>query len=156
MAVVFVSTSSVSGDKVASFTGTPSATPPAGQIPILLTHENSQRALALDSVTFTSEPFAITNIHNFSADQRTRLSLFAVNVELGAGETSSVIEAEAEVQNGQTVPLTVEFFGSAPNFGWLKQIIVKLPTEVANNSEIRVSLKVRGATGNKVTVKLKP
>jgi hypothetical protein len=154
-ATSFVSSTSVSGDKTASFTGTQSSTPPAGQIPILLTHGNSERALVVDSVTSVSEPFAITNIHNFSVDQRTRLSLFAVNVELGSGETSSVIVAEAEHSNGQIFPITVEFFGSVPNFAWLKQIVVKLPTEIANSSEIRVSLKVRGNAGNKVVVKLK-
>ena len=72
------------------------------------------------------------------------------------GETSSVIEAQAEDPGGQIFPLTVEYFGSVPNFAWLKQVIVKLPNEVANSSEIRVSLKVRGTAGNKVIVKLKP
>jgi hypothetical protein len=81
--------------------------------------------------------------------------LFAVNVELGAGETSSVIEAEAEDPNGQIFPITVEFYGSVPNFGWLKQVIVKLPNEIANSGEIRISLKVRGTGGNKVIVRLK-
>lgn len=155
-AMVFVSSSSVSGDKIASFTGTTSATPPAGQVPILLTHGDSRRALALDSVTWTSEPFAITNTHNFSTDQRTRVSLFAVNVELGAGETSSVIEAQAEDQLGNTFPLIVEHFGSAPNVAWLKQVIVKLPDEIANKVEVRVSLTVRGTAGNKVSLKVKP
>jgi hypothetical protein len=155
-AISFTSSSSVSGDKTASFTGTPSSTPPAGQVPILLTREDSHRALALDSVTFASEPFAISNEHNFSADQRTRIILFAVNVELGTGETTSVIQAQAEDLVGQTFPLTIEHFGSVPNFGWLKQIVVKLPAEVANSSEIHISLKVRGTEGNKVTVKLKP
>ena len=154
-AIIFVSSTSVDGDKTASFTGTPSSTPPAGQIPILLTRDDSERAVALDSVTLVSEPFALTNIHNFSADQRTRLALFAVNVDLGAGETLSVIEAVAEVPGGQVFPLTVEFFGSVPNFAWLKQIVVRLPNEIANSSEIRVSLKVRGTVGNKVIVKLK-
>jgi hypothetical protein len=46
-----------------------------------------------------------------------------------------------ENPNGQTSPLTVEFFGAVPNFSWLKQVNVKLPTEVANSSEIRISLK---------------
>lgn len=156
LAIVFTSSSSVTGDKTASFTGTQSATPPAGQIPILLTREDSQRALAVDSVTFTSDPFPITNVFNFSGDQRTRIILFAVNVELGPGETTSVIEAQAENSTGQTFPLTVEHFDPVPNFSWLKQVIVKLPSEVANAGEISVSLKVRGTTGNKVTVKVKP
>ena len=156
LAIVFTSSTSVSGDKTASFTGTVSATPPAGQTPILLTHGNSQRALALDSVTWISEPFTINNFHNFSADQRTRLLLFAVNVELGTGETTSVIEAQAEGAGGQIFPLTVEYLGSVPNFNWLKQIIVKLPDQLAGSSEIHVSLRVRGTVGNTVVVKLTP
>ena len=63
---------------------------------------------------------------------------------------------EAEDANGQIFPMAVEFFGSVPNFGWLKQVIVKLPNEIANSGEIRISLKVRGTRGNKVIVKLKP
>jgi hypothetical protein len=155
-AIAFVSSTTVTGDKTASFNGTQGSTPPPGQVPILLTLENSQRALALDSVTLTSEPFAITNIHNFSPDQRSRVSLFAVNIELGMGESSSVIEAQAEDQGGQIFPLTVEYFGPVPNFGWLKQVIVKLPDGIANSAEVRVSLKVRGTAGNKVIVKVKP
>ncbi|HEU4433197.1 MAG TPA: VCBS repeat-containing protein, partial [Pyrinomonadaceae bacterium] len=155
-AMGFTSSSSVSGDKTASFTGTPTATPPAGQAPILLTQGDSQRALALDSVKLTTEPFTITNIHNFSADQRTRVLLFAVNVELGAGETLSVIEAQAVDAGGHVFPLTVEYFGAVPNFVWLKQVIVKLPQEIANADEVRVSLRVRGADGNQVLLKVAP
>ena len=155
-AMAFTSSSSVNGDKTASFTGTPNATPPAGQIPILLTRDNSERALAVDSVMLTSEPFAVTNIDNFSADQRTRITLFAVNVELGQGETTSVIEVQAEGAGGQIFILPLEHFGPVPKFGWLKQIIVKLPDGVANSNEIRVSLKVRGTFGNTVIVKIKP
>jgi hypothetical protein len=154
-AIAFTSSSSVSGDKTASFTGTPVSTGQVGQVPILLTREDSQKALALDSVTFTSEPFSVITERNFSADQRTRLILFAVNIELGTGETAAVIQAQAE-DGGQTFPLTIENFGAVPNFTWLKQIVVKLPTEVANSSEIHVSLKLRGTQGNTVTVKLKP
>jgi TolB protein len=155
-AIIFVSSRTLSENRTASFIGTPSSTPPPGQVPILLTRENSLRALALDLVTLTSEPFGVANINNFSTDQRTRVSLFAVNVELGAGETSSVITAQAEDSVGQVFPLAVESFGAVPNFPWLKQVVVKLPDEIANSVEVRVSLKVRGTTGNKVIVKVKP
>jgi hypothetical protein len=95
LSTIFISSSSLSENKTASFVGTPSSALPSG-MPVLLTQENSLRALALDFVTMTSEPFAVTALHNFSADQRTRVSLFAVNVELGAGETTSIIAAQAE------------------------------------------------------------
>jgi uncharacterized protein (TIGR03437 family) len=104
----------------------------------------------------TSEPFTIANTHNFSADQRTRISLYAVNVELAAGEPLSVIQAQAEDSLGQVFPFTVEYFGAVPNLPWLKQVIVKLPDEIANKVEVRVSLKVHGLTGNKVLIKVSP
>jgi len=152
----FVSSGSVSGNQTASFTGTPSSSPPPGQVPILLTQENSLRALALDSVTMMSEPFPITGTYNFSADQRTRVSFFVMNLELGSGESSSVITAQAENSLGQLFPMPLEYFGAVPNFGWLKQVVVKLPDQIANSVEVRVSLSVRGTTGNKVIVKVKP
>jgi len=156
-AIVFTSSSSVTGDKTANFTGASSSLPPPGQVPIVLTQGDSQHALALDSVTWLSGPFAITNIHNFSADQRTRITLFAVNVELGQFvETGPVIEAQAEGPNNQTFPLDVEGFNSVPNFPWLTQIVLKLPSELANSDEILIAVKVRGIAANKVSVKIKP
>ena len=153
---IFVSSGTVSGDKSMSFVGTPLIvaliTPP----PILLTREGSLQALALDSVTWASEIFGIANEHNFSTDGRTRISLFAVNVELRQGEPLSVIEVQAENSVGQIFPLTVEYFGAVPNFTWLKQIVVKLPDEIANSVDVRMSLKVRTMSGNKVTVKVNP
>jgi uncharacterized protein (TIGR03437 family) len=104
----------------------------------------------------TTEPFGLTNINNFSSDQRGRVSLFAVNIDLAPGEPFSVITAQAEDALGQTFPLSIEHFGSVPNFGWLKQIIVKLPDEIANKLEVRMSLTLRGTAGNKVLVKVKP
>jgi hypothetical protein len=154
--VAFVSSVGLTGNQTASFVGTPNSTVSSLQMPILLTQENSLSALALDSATMMSEPFGITNTNNFSTDQRTRVSFFAVNVELGAGETSSVITAQAEDSVGQIFPLTIEYFGAVTNFGWLKHVIVKLPDEIANSGEVRVSLKLRGTAGNKVILKVKP
>ena len=157
LAIIFTSSSPLSGDRTVSFVGTQLPFPlPILQFPFLLTQENSLRSLALDSVTLTSEPFGVNALHNFSTDQRTRISLFAVNIELSAGETASIIEAQAEDSLGQVVPLTVEHFGAVPNLSWLKQVVVKLPDQIANSNEVRVSLKVRGTAGNKVTVRVKP
>lgn len=154
--VAFVSSVGLTGNQTASFVGTTSSTPSSAQIPILLTQENSLSALALDSVTMISEPFGVIGTKNFSTDQRTRVSLFAANIELGPGETSAVITAQAEDSLGQIFPLTIEHFGAAPNFAWLKQVVVKLPDGIANSVEVRVSLKLRNTAGNKVNVKVKP
>jgi TolB protein len=155
LSITFISTSSLNSNFQESFEGTQIPIPVL-QTPYLLTQENSLRALALDSVTRVSEPFAVTNINNFSSDQDGRVSLFAVNMDLAAGENFSVIEAQAEDSQGQIFPLTVEHFSAVPNFSWLKQVVVNLPDAIANKTEVRVNLKFRGNEGNKVTVKVKP
>ena len=57
--------------------------------PVLLTEEDSWRAVALDSVTFVRDPFSQINNHNFSSDRRTRIVLFSPNIDLAAGEDRS-------------------------------------------------------------------
>ncbi|HEU4508219.1 MAG TPA: carboxypeptidase-like regulatory domain-containing protein [Pyrinomonadaceae bacterium] len=154
---IFATTGTLSGDETISFTGT--AIPPVVIItppPILLTQENSLHSLALDSVTLKSEPFGVVNNVNFSTDQRTHLSLFAVNTDVLQGEPLSVVTAQAENSTGTVFPLTVEHFASVPNFNWLKQVVVKLPDELANTAEVSVSIRLRGVASNKVVVKLKP
>ncbi|MEN3326406.1 MAG: hypothetical protein V7638_1213 [Acidobacteriota bacterium] len=154
---IFTSSGSVTGDKTVNFEGT---TIPVGssvvQPPILLTQENSLRALALDSVTLTSEPFSVASTTNFSTDQRTRVSLFVVNLELNQGEPLSVLTAQAEDPIGQIFTLTVEYFGAVPNFSWLKQVVVKLPAEIANSVDVKVTLKSHDTAGNTVMLKVKP
>src|SRR5437867_662092 len=49
--------------------------------PILLTEENTDRAIALDSPTMFRDPFALIGTSNFSLDGRTRVMLFGVNLE---------------------------------------------------------------------------
>ena len=78
-----------------------------------------------------------------------------MNVDLPQGQIAN-LEAQAETSTGQVFPLTIEFVGAVPNFSWLKQIVVKLPDEIANSNEVNVSLKTGLFTSNPVIVKLKP
>ena len=153
---IFVSTSSITGNKTQNFIGTPiPIILTIIQTPVLLTQENSLHSLALDSVTWTSEPFGVSNANNFSTDQRSRISLFVVNLDLAQGAPLSTIAVQAETSTG-IFPLTVEHFGPVPNFSWLKQVVVKLPNEIANSNEVNVSVNTGLFTSNKVIVKLKP
>ena len=154
---IFISSGSVIGNKTQNFVGTPvPIILTIIQTPVLLTQENSLHSLALDSVTWASETFGVTNAHNFSNDQRTRISLFAVNLDLPQGSPLSDIQVQAETATGQTFPLTVEYFGAVPSFPWLKQIVVKLPDEIANSNEVSVTAKTGLFVSNQVTVKVKP
>src|ERR1700730_13731069 len=49
-------------------------------VPLLFTQENSTRAIALESVTLKEEPFALTSPLAIGPDNRTRIMLFALNV----------------------------------------------------------------------------
>lgn len=124
--------------------------------PVLFTYENSARAIALDSVTMVRDPFSITTTLNFSADQRTRLMLFATNAALLPGESASVITAQAEDSQHRVFTLPVEFVGQVPGFDWLTQINVKLPDELTNAGDVQVSINVRGLVSNKAITSIKP
>lgn len=154
---ILISSSSITGNKTQNFVGTPiPIVLTIVQTPVLLTQENSLHSLALDSVTWMNEPFGVTNVHNFSTDQRTRISLFAVSLELPQGQPLSTIQVQAETSTGQIFSLPVEYFGAVPNVSWLKQIVVKLPNEIANSNELNVSIKVGLFDSNKVTLKVTP
>jgi choice-of-anchor B domain-containing protein len=122
--------------------------------PQLLTEWNSTRAIALDSVTRMREPFAVNSNKNFSADGRTRVALFAYNVNLAPGESQTVVTAQAEDAGQRIYPLTVEHVGQLPDFERVTQVVVVLPGELANAGDVSVSISVRGTSGNKALIRI--
>jgi hypothetical protein len=117
--------------------------------PRLLTEEGTGRAVALDSVTWTREPFNVTNVFNFSADAHTRVMLFAADVDPSAAGNASAFAAQAEDSQGRVFPLAVEFVGVVPGFEWLTQVVVRLPDELGSAGEVLVHINVRGVSSNK-------
>ncbi|HKU73552.1 MAG TPA: zinc-dependent metalloprotease family protein [Pyrinomonadaceae bacterium] len=124
--------------------------------PILLTEENSNKAIAFDSVTWMRDPFSITTVNNFSLDGRTRIMLLAANAELLSGENSSVVTAQAEDSQQGVFPLTVEYVGKVPAFDWLTQINIKLPDTLINAGDVWLSISLRGQPSNKVLIRIGP
>jgi hypothetical protein len=124
-------------------------------LPTLLTAGNTTRAIALDSVTFIRDPLPLSTVLNFSPDQRTRVMLFASNLELLPSETGSVVTAEAEDSQHRIYPLTVEFVGKVPNLDWLTQVNVRLPDELANGGDVLVTFRLRGAVSNKALITIR-
>jgi lysophospholipase L1-like esterase len=133
----------------------PLAGPGSTGAPILVTEENSNRAAAVDSVTLVRDPFSVFTTQNFSADGRTRVTLFAANVSLLPGENASAITAQAEDSQRRFYPLTIEYVGKVPNIEALTQVIVKLPGELASGGEVWISLNLRGANSNKALINIK-
>ena len=124
--------------------------------PQLLTIEQSNRAVALDSVTMIRNPFPFTPTTNFSSDQRTRITLFATNVDLQPGEDAASVLVRGENSQHAIFSLPVEFVGKVPNFPWLTQVNVRLPDELANGGDVSLSLIYRGLESNKVLVTIQP
>ena len=123
--------------------------------PVLISEPNTDSAVALDSVTLVRDPFAVTNPFNFSTDQRTRLMLFGMNLDLLPGENSSAVTARLEDASQNAFPLTVEFVGKVPGFDWLTEVVVRLPDNTPVNQTLNVSVTLRGKTSNKVRVRMK-
>ena len=127
---------------------------------VLATELNSQRAIALDAVTFGKEPFGIENPNYFGTDKRSRIALFTTNLI----HTSDLVVTAEAVDDQQVVyPLTVEFVGTVPSFipvlaeaPVLTQIIVKLPDGITTPRDLQINVVTRGRFSNKVLVAVKP
>jgi len=120
--------------------------------PLILTEENTGRAVALDSVTMLRDPFPLDNLHNFSSDQHTRIMLFVLGIDLMPGEDLSALSIQAEDTQNRVYPLVVEDVRKVPNFDWLSQVVVRLPNSIASSGDFQVSISFRGTTGNKAVL----
>ena len=128
------------------------ATTPA---PLIFTEPNTDSAVALDSVWMVRDPFPLVTPFNMSADGRTRLMLFVKNVELQPGETAAAVTARAEDAALNVFPLTVEFVGRVPNFDWVTQVVVQLPSNTPAAQTLFVSVTYRGQTSNKARIRMR-
>ena len=129
--------------------------PPPAVAPVVLTLPNTSRALAIHSVRFNREPFTVRTPVNLSSDQRTRIMLFAVNLELVFGETASSITVRATDPRGQTYDLPVEQVAKFPNLNWLSSLIVMLPDDATIDGDLAITVSLRGAVSNTVFVAIK-
>jgi beta-glucanase (GH16 family) len=125
-------------------------------VPVMLTEEGSNRALALDSVLSLEDPFTVASTKNFSLDHHTRVMLLVANVDLLPGDDASVVTAEARDGQGHSFPLTVENVVKVPNFEWITQVVVRLPDELTSLSEAQISVRARGQLSNEALIRLTP
>jgi endonuclease/exonuclease/phosphatase family metal-dependent hydrolase len=133
----------------------PAPTPPPTTPPVMLTMPNTTRAVAIHSVRFSREPFTVRTPMNMSSDQRTRIMLFAVNLELLSGETASSITVRATDPRGNTYDLPVEQIAKIANLSWLSSLIVRLPDDASINGDVAITVSLRGAVSNIVFIAVK-
>lgn len=132
------------------------ATAPDALAVRLLTEEGTERAIALEAITLMRDPFPIMNTRNFTADGRSRVGLYAVNLTLANGETSAAVTAQAIDAGARTYQLPIEYVGKVPGFDWLTEIVATLPPELMNAGDISINVTYRGNNSNKVVVSTKP
>ena len=119
------------------------------EAPVLLTEENTNHIIALDSVTLTRDPFSLTNVNNLSADHRRRVSLFVWRLGLLPGDTVSNVTVQAADDQGRIYLLVVEFLGPVTGLDDVTQVVVRLPDEVIGAPRsLAVTVRVRGPVSN--------
>ncbi|MEP6570361.1 MAG: carboxypeptidase-like regulatory domain-containing protein [Acidobacteriota bacterium] len=120
--------------------------------PILISQETSTRAIAIDSLSFKSEPFALTSPYAADSDPRTRVMLFAMNLSLQTGEDLSLVTADAEDVAHQHYNLTVEYVGPVPHLEWLSGVVVRLSDNLGDVGDVLVRVSYRGSSSNRVRI----
>jgi uncharacterized protein (DUF1800 family) len=131
-----------------AFTAAQAVTSP----PVLISDSASTRAIALESVTLRPEPFSLTASVSFGADNRTRIAIFAMNLDLLAGESTSAFTSDAEDSAHTHYPMTVEYVGTVPGFDGIYMIILRLNDAMGDLGDVLVRLNLHGASTNRVRI----
>jgi uncharacterized protein GlcG (DUF336 family) len=120
--------------------------------PILISHEDSTRAISFESVTQRHEPFATNGPVKFGADNQTRIMLFAMNLSLQPGDTVSSITVEAEDFAHHIYQLPVEYIGAVPDQPWATSVVVRLSDGMDDLGDVLMRVSYRGVSSNRVRV----
>ena len=142
-----------------TISGTPGPPPPPGPPPAvapeLVELDGSQRAVAVNSVTMLRDPFQLNTTHNLSADQRTRVLLYAKTIDWNALQNKSALTAQVDF--GATVlPAVVEYIGVVPGVDGYARLVLRLPNDLPTTGDIGVRISVNGAQSNRVLFAMRP
>jgi CSLREA domain-containing protein len=125
------------------------------EAPVLLTEQNTNHVIALDSVTQVRDPFPLATVRNFSADQHTRVSLFVWRLGLLPGDTIANIVVKADDGQGTIYTLTVEAMAPVTGPDDVTQLIVRLPDNVIGAPRnLGVTVLVHGPVSNKAFISI--
>jgi len=120
--------------------------------PVLISQATNTRAVAFESVTMKAEPFATTATTAFSSDTRTRICIFAMNLELLPGEGANAFTADVQDDAGKLYGLRVEYVGQVPDFPGITMIIVRLADDLGDAGDVLLRLNLHGMASNRVRI----
>jgi hypothetical protein len=117
---------------------------------VLLEEGTTNRAAALDSVTFVRGPFPIIGTHNFSGDQHTRVIIFTSNLGLSQPSAALSVKASGTI-------LTVENVGTVSGVAGLdaSYIVVRLPDGLPTG-DLSLTVTLNGAISNAALIGISP
>jgi hypothetical protein len=125
------------------------------QAPILLTEDNSLKALALDSLFLKRDPFTLVNDNYFGADKRTRIKLLLVDLDLFSNETlSSTVTVQGVDQSFASHVLPIEDLRKVSGVPWMSQLTVRLPDDVTTPTDLSITVSSRSLASNVGTVQI--
>jgi hypothetical protein len=135
----------LSSDQTGDFVGKP--------LPKILTVEGTDVALALESTMFLAQPFSISSELAMNPDGTTRVILFVNNLDVNdVSKVSASIEDEA----GTIYPVTIENLATMPELGWLKQLNIKLPSNVPSRNALKFRISIAEGSSNTVRLMVAP
>jgi hypothetical protein len=117
----------------------------------------AQQAAAFDSLLFIRDPFHVKRIagwFNFPAGENTFLVIFAQNLRLNQGETSSNVIVNLIDGNNQNFDVPASDIRAVPNVD-LTQVVFRLPDALASGT-CKVTIKAHGQTSNMGTIRITP
>jgi uncharacterized protein (DUF1800 family) len=120
--------------------------------PILLSEATTTRAVAFESVTMLTEPFSPTATIAYATDTRTRVCIFAMDLELLDGEGANAFSSDVQDASGKIYPLKVEYVGHVPDFPGITMIIVRLADDLGDVGDVLLRLNLHGMASNRVRV----
>jgi uncharacterized protein (TIGR03437 family) len=123
--------------------------PPPGIAPFLVAEEGSQRAVAVNSVTMLRDPFPINTNQNLSSDNRTRILLYAQNIDWNALQNVSALSAQVDFA-ATVIPTVVEYVGVVPDMAGYARVVIRLPNSLPTTGDIGVRIAVNGVQSNRV------
>lgn len=115
----------------------------------------AQQASAIDSLLFTRDAFHVDRIagwFDFPAGQDTLVMIFAQNLRLNQGETSSSVVVNLVDANNQNFDVPAADVRAVSNVD-LTQIIFKLPDTLAAGT-CKVTIKAHGQSSNQGTIRI--
>ncbi len=123
--------------------------------PILISESNSTRAIALESITLTPEPFSPTaSSLLYGLDTRTRITFFVLNLPVQSEQDLAIIMADAEDASHQHYPCKVESVRPAPGQPWMSQIVLRLNENIGDVGDVLIGISYGGVSSNRVRVSI--